>query len=127
MKTISILFGIILFTACSNPQSKSPEEVTQLMLETFYAQDNEKLQTFTTRKAYQGLLQIQNLLLKNSKTEMDFQAILKTQKGDTAWVQCTINYLDEPETLKLVREDGQWKVTEKGLFSLSPFKIQSQD
>ena len=124
MKTISILFGIILFTACSNPQSKSPEEVTQLVLESFYTQDNEQLQMYTTQTGYQGLKQIQNFFIETSETEMNFKVVQQTQEGDTAWVQCTINYLDRPETFKLVKEDGQWKVTEKGVSSLSPFKIQ---
>ncbi|PHQ61537.1 MAG: hypothetical protein COC10_11950 [Sphingobium sp.] len=121
MKTISILFGIILFTACSNPQSKSPEEVTQLVLESFYTQDNEQLQMYTTQTGYQGLKQIQNFFIETSETEMDFKVVQQTQEGDTAWVQCTINYLDRPETFKLVKEDGQWKVTEKELREKSPF------
>ncbi|WP_442844988.1 hypothetical protein [Leeuwenhoekiella sp. H156] len=124
MKTISILFGIILFTACSNPQSKSPEEVTQLVLESFYAQDNEKLQMYTTQTGYQGLKQIQNFFIETSETEMDFKVVQQTQEGDTAWVQCTINYLDRPETFKLVKEDGQWKVTEKELQEKSLFKAR---
>ena len=115
------MLWIGLFAACSNPKSKSPEEVTQLVLESFYAQDNEQLQTYTTQTGYQGLKQIQNFFIKTSEIEMDFKVVQQTQNGDTAWVQCTINYLDRPETFKLIREDGQWKVTEKGLREKSPF------
>ena len=121
MKTIYVMLWIGLFAACSNPQSKSPEEVTQLVLESFYAQDNEQLQMYTTQTGYQGLKQIQNFFIETSETEMDFKVVHQTQNGDTAWLQCTINYLDRPETFKLVKVDGQWKVTEKALQEKSPF------
>lgn len=52
---------------------------------------------------------------------MDFKVVQQSQNGDTAWVQFTINYLERPETLKLVKEEGQWKVTEKELREKSPF------
>ncbi|MFD2825776.1 DUF4878 domain-containing protein [Leeuwenhoekiella polynyae] len=120
MKTIYLIFSLTLFSACSNPKSKSPEEVTQMVLESFYARDNEMLKTYTTQTGYQGLMQIQNFFVEDTETELGFKVVQQTQEGDTAWVKCTINYLDRPETFKLVKEDGQWKVTEKELREKSP-------
>lgn len=116
------MLWIGLFAACSNPQSKSPEEVTKLVLESFYARDTDKLKTYTTETGYQGLLQIQNFFVEDPETELGLKVTQQRQEGDTAWVQCTINYLDRPETFKLVKEDGQWKVTEKRLREKSPLK-----
>jgi len=121
MKAFYLILGIILFSACSNPESKSPEEVTQTVLESFYALDNEMLKTYTTETGYQGLMQIHNFFVEDTETEMDFKVLQQIQEGDTAWVKFTINYLDRPETFKLVKEDGQLKVTEKGLREKSPF------
>ncbi|MAW94332.1 MULTISPECIES: DUF4878 domain-containing protein [unclassified Leeuwenhoekiella] len=121
MKAFYLILGIILFSGCSKTKSKSPEEVTQKVLESFYTRDNEMLKTYTTETGYQGLMQIQNFFIEDTETEMDFKVLQQTQEGDTAWVKCTINYLEKPETFKLVKEDGQWKVTEKGLREKSPF------
>ncbi len=121
MKAFYLILSIILFSACFNSKNKSPEEVTQKVLESFYARDNEKLKSYTTETGYQGLMQIQNFFVEDIETKMDFKVIQQTQEGDTAWVKCTINYLDKPETFKLVKEDGQWKVTEKELREKSPF------
>jgi hypothetical protein len=41
--------------------------------------------------------------------------------GDIAWIQFSTSFDEKPETFKLIKENGRWKVTEKALKEKGPF------
>ncbi|MFL1012572.1 hypothetical protein [Flavisericum labens] len=107
--------------ACTAAQ-KSPVETAQIVIESFYLKDLSALKQNTTPESYEAFTAVHDILVP-SKMEgaSNFKVLDEAVNGDTAWVRFSTSYSDEPETLKLVKVDGHWKVTEKGLREKSPF------
>ncbi len=51
----------------------------------------------------------------------NFKVLQEKVDGEIAWVQFTTSYEEKPETFKLIKKNGRWKVTEKGLREKGPF------
>ncbi len=116
-----ILIPILLFIfACTENQQLSHIETSNIVVKSFYTKDNDKLEAHTTTEGYGGLTSIQNLISGEEKT-LNFKVINEAVNGDTAWVKFTTNYNTKPETFKLVKEDGKWKVTQQGVREKGPF------
>lgn len=116
-----ILTPLLLFLfACAENQQLSHTETSKIVVESFYTKDNDKLENYTTSEGYGGLTSIQNLI-SGKKKALNFKVLNETVDGDTAWVKFTTAYDDKAETFKLVKEDGIWKVTRKGLREKRPF------
>lgn len=43
----------------------------------------------------------------------DFKVMEETIEGETAVVKFTTSYEENPETFKLIKVDGEWKVSEE--------------
>lgn len=120
MKKSIISCLAIIVLSCSQNQS-THTEVAQLVVESFYKKDNTELKKYTTPKSYDSFISIQDLMTKNENGASDFSVIEETIDGETAWVKFTTSYEEKPEAFKLIKVDGNWKVTEKGLREKSPF------
>ncbi len=115
-----LLFSMIFAISCED-SPKSPEETARLVVESFYNRDNAELKRYTTPGIYQSYISVQDQLTNAKAGKSNFSVVRDTVYGDTAWVKFNSAYADRPETFKLIRKDGTWKVTETGLRERSPF------
>jgi len=119
MKKSAIYSLLVLFVACAE-QQLSHTDTAKIVVESFYTKDNNTLKKYTTEAGYNGLISIQNFV-SGEKKDSNFKVLDESVEGDTAWVKLTTSYDTKPETFKLVKEAGTWKVTKKGLREKGPF------
>ena len=112
---------ILLLSACTEQKQLSPSETAKIVVESFYQKDNATLEEHTTNEGYDGLMVIQNLIGDDKTGNSEFKVLDETAEGDTAWVKFTTTYDAKPETFKLIKEDGLWKVTQKAVREKGPF------
>ncbi|MCP9200581.1 hypothetical protein MKO06_11720 [Gramella sp. GC03-9] len=115
-----LFFSMICAISCGD-SPKSPEETARLVVESFYNRDNAELKKYTTPGIYQSYISVQDQFTNVKAEESNFSVVRDTVYGDTAWVKFNSAYADRPETFKLIRKEGMWKVTETGLRERSPF------
>jgi len=120
MKRILLMSVLIIFIACSEAE-KSPADTAKIVVESFYEKDLPTLKEYTTEESYQAFMNIQDMFAAAEDENSNFNVIQETENEDIAWVKFTTAYEEQPETFKLIRENGQWKVTEKGLREKGPF------
>lgn len=116
--TFIIFLGICF--ACTN-SNKSHTEIAQIVVESFYQKDLPTLQKHTTKESFESFLQIQDAFPVESNMDSNFNVLKETQEGNIAWVQFTTAYEEKPETFKLVKENGKWKVAEIAMGEKAPF------
>lgn len=121
MKKMVIYSLVLLLFACAEQKQLSPTETAQVVAESFYTKDNSTLKKHTTTEGYDGMISIQNFVPDGNSENSDFKVVDETTDGDLAWVKFTTSYDTKPETFKLVKEDGQWKVTQQGVGEKGPF------
>ena len=93
----------------------------QVVVESFYKNDNAQLKKHTTAESYAPFMAIQGMIATGNNSPSNFKLIQETVDGDVAWVKFSTSYEEKPETFKLIKVDGKWKVTEKGLKEKAPF------
>ena len=120
MKRNMIIFALGLFFACAEAQM-SYTETAQTVVESFYQKDLPTLQEYTTQESFESFLQIQEMFPEETTQDSNFQVLQEVQDENTAWVKFTTAYEEAPETFKLIKEDGKWKVTEIGISERAPF------
>lgn len=111
MKKTVIYSVVLLFMACAGKQTASPTETAKTVIESFYQGDKDTLKKYTTDESYANFMSIQDLYSESGNS--NFKVLKETSDGNTAWVKFTTSYTDEPETFKLIMDDGHWKVTER--------------
>ena len=121
MKRATIYPLILLFLACAGQQDLSPTETTKIVVESFYKGDNPTLKKYTTAESYANFLSLQGMFAEDKNSDSNFKAIDETTDSDTAWVKFSTSYEEKPSIFKLVKEDGQWKVTERKPREKTPF------
>lgn len=120
MKNLALILLFIVGAACSQ-QNLSPTETAKVVVESFYNKDNQKLSEYTTAESYESFMAIQDIMTANTFGISNFKVLQEKVDGDIAWVQFSTSYEEKPETFKLIKENRQWKVTEKGLREKGPF------
>lgn len=122
MKNATLILMLLVFVACSQTQL-SHIDTAKVVVESFHQKDNAKLKAHTTTDNYASLLSIQNMMIKGDpeKKASNFKLLNETVEGDIAWVQFTTVYEEKPQSFKLTKADGQWKVMQKGVREKSPF------
>jgi len=120
MKNLALILLLLIGAACSK-QNLSPTETAKIVVESFYNKDNQKLKEYTTAESYESYLFIQDMIATGTYGKSDFKVLQEKVDGDIAWVQFTTSYEEKPETFKLIKENGRWKVAEKGLREKGPF------
>ncbi len=120
MKKMILYLLILIFMGCAQTQL-SHTDTAKIVVESFYQNDNSKLKKHTTDESYASFMAIQVLVAPGTDEAPNFKLIEETIDGDTAWVKFSTSYEEKPETFKLVKQDGQWKVAEKGLREKVPF------
>lgn len=97
------------------PTKPIPTETAKVVVESFYNKDNQKLKEHTTQENYESYLLVQNMIVTGTYGESNFKVLQEKVDGDVAWIKFTTSYEEKPEIFKLIKENGQWKVAEKGL------------
>ena len=116
-----LMIGILTFLLACSESPKTPVETSQIVVESFYQKNNDRLKEYTTPGLYNSYMGVQEQMTKGKNGSSNFQVVQDTIFGDTAWVKFNSAYADRPETFKLIKQDGKWKVTESGLKEQSPF------
>ncbi|MFD0836676.1 hypothetical protein ACFQ0I_12935 [Mariniflexile aquimaris] len=120
MKKMIVYLLISFVMGCSQPQL-SYTDTAKIVVESFYKNDNTVLKKHTTPESYASFIAIQAMVAPENDNPSNFKLIEETVDGDIAWVKFSTSYEEKPETFKLVKADGQWKVAEKGLREQAPF------
>ncbi|MDN3664070.1 hypothetical protein ACFFU1_11525 [Algibacter miyuki] len=120
MKKLTLYLLLISFIGCNQPQL-SHVDTAKNVVESFYKNENTKLEKHTTTDSYQSFMAIQALVAPGTTQASNFKLIQESVNGDTAWVKFSTSYEDQPEIFKLVKVDKKWKVTEKDKNEKSPF------
>jgi hypothetical protein len=98
----------------------SPSETAKIVVESFYAKDNNTLKKYTTSDGYDSLIMIQGLV-PDADNDASVKISDEVIETDIAWVKYSSNYDSKPGIFKLVKENDQWKVTSKGPREKGPF------
>ncbi len=120
MKKMILYLLILIFMGCTQSQL-SHTDTAKVVVESFYKNDNSKLKKHTTAESYASFMAVQTVVAPGTNDVSNFKLINETVDSDTAWVKFSTSYEDKPETFKLIKQDGQWKVAEKGLREKAPF------
>lgn len=120
MKTLALILLLLVGAACSE-QNLSPTETSKVVVESFYNKDNQKLKEYTTFENYEYFLAIQDIMVADASGQSKYKLLQEKVDGDVAWVQFSTSYEEKPETFKLIKENGKWKVALKGLREKSHF------
>lgn len=120
MKRVIILLTLGYCIGCADTE-RSHTETAQIVVESFYQKDLPTLEKHTTKENFESFMYIQDLVSVADSMDSNFKIIQETENGNTAWVQFTTAYEEQPETFKLIKEDGNWKVTETGIRERGPF------
>ena len=120
MKRIFLMAVLVIFIACAEAE-KSHTETAEIVVESFYKKDLPTLEKYTTEQSFQAFMNIQDMFSTSETENSNFNVLQETEDGDIAWVKFTTAYEEQPETFKLIKENGQWKVTERGLREKGPF------
>lgn len=120
MKRFFIYSLVLLFIACEEKQL-SHTETAKIVAESFYQGDKSTLKQHTTAESYAILANLQPLFAEDENSDPDFKIIDETVDGDVAWVKYSTSYDEKPGVFKLVKQNGQWKVTERRPREKVPF------
>jgi predicted ATP-dependent Lon-type protease len=114
-----LLLMVICF-ACTEAE-RSHTQTVQIVVESFYQKNFSALENHTTKESFDSFMYIQDIIPAVDKRDSSFKVIQEIENGNTAWVQFSTVYEEQPETFKLIKEDGRWKVTEIEMGEKVPF------
>jgi hypothetical protein len=120
MKTIITSVLALLIFSCAEKQNLSHTETAKIVVESFYNKDDSKLKKHTTSDGYTGLIMIQDMI-PNEDKDANVEILDEAIAGDIAWVKYNSSYDKSPGVFKLIKENGQWKVTSKKPRERGPF------
>ncbi|MCM4156176.1 MULTISPECIES: hypothetical protein [Christiangramia] len=120
MKNYVFILILAICVSCTESQM-SPAMTAQKVVESFYAKDNSQLKKYTTAESYESFLSVQDMFEAQNSSSSNFKVLEESIDEKTAWVKFSTRFEDNPETFKLIQEDGMWKVTESGIKETSPF------
>jgi len=121
MKKMIILFIASLVLSCAGEKELSPSETAKIVAESFYYGDKETLQKYTTKEGYANLVTVQNMFQEDKESKSNFEVIDEKAQDVEVWIKYTTSFDLKPGIFKLVKENGQWKVTHNGPRDNGPF------
>ncbi|WP_339655746.1 hypothetical protein [uncultured Salegentibacter sp.] len=121
MKRMIICSITLLLFSCSEKKTLSPSQTAEIVVESFYHGEKDKLEEYTTDEGYAYLSSIQALFTVDKSSAVNFKVIQEVMDGDEVWIQYATGYDPTPGVFKLVKEDGQWKVAHNGPRAKGPF------
>ncbi|MDO6766778.1 MULTISPECIES: nuclear transport factor 2 family protein [Cellulophaga] len=91
----------------------SHTETAEIVAKSFFSKDESALKKHTTSEGYASLITVQNMLSDSDK-EIEVEILDEAIDGEIAWVRYKTSYDGKTGIFKLVKKNGQWKVTNKG-------------
>ena len=98
----------------------SHTETAKVVAKSFFSKDESTLKKHTTPEGYASLITVQNMLPKSDK-KIEVEILDEAIDGEIAWVKYSTSYDGKSGVFKLVKGNGQWKVTSKGPREKGPF------
>ena len=120
MKKMLFLSLMVIGLACTEAE-RSYTETAQIVVESFYQKNFPVLKKHTTKDSFDSFMYIQDIVPAADKRDSSFKVIQETENGKSAWVQFSTVYEAQPETFKLIKEGGKWKVAEIEMGEKGPF------
>ena len=121
MKALIIPLMALLLTSCTTKQDLSHTETAKIVVESFYHGDKTTLEKHTTAESFTNFISLQEMFVEDENSASDFMVIDELVEGSVAWVKYSTAYDKKPGIFKLVKEDGQWKVSERRPREKVPF------
>lgn len=115
MKKIVTFSLILLYLSCSKAKITGPSATAQIVIESFYEKDEVTLKAHSTPEGYANYMTFINMFNATKKKNSNFKVLQDTIIGDVAWVKYTTAYDKTPGIFKLVKQDGKWLATSRGL------------
>ena len=113
MKKLIIFSIVLLFISCSGNKNLSHRETAEIVAKSFFLKDESALKKHTTSEGYASLITVLNMLPDSDK-EIKVEILDENVNGEIAWVKYSTTYDGKTGVFKLVKENDQWKVTNKG-------------
>jgi len=120
MKKLLICSIVLVFISCAGNNSMSHTETAQIVAESFFSKNESTLKKHTTADGYASLITVQNMLPESDK-EIEVEILDEAIEGEIAWVKYKTSFDGKSGIFKLVKENDQWKVTNKGPREKGPF------
>ena len=120
MKNLVICSLVLLFISCSENKNMSHTETAQIVAESFFSKDESTLKKHTTSAGYSSLIMGLNSMPDSDK-KIEVEILEEAIDGEISWVKYSSTYDGKSGIFKLVKENGQWKVTNKGPREKGPF------
>jgi len=120
MKKLVICSLVLLFISCAGNNNMSHTETAEIVAKSFFSKDESTLKKHTTSEGYASLITVQNMLPDSNK-EIEVEILDEAIDGEIAWVKYKTSYDGKTGIFKLVKENNQWKVTNKGPREKGPF------
>lgn len=98
----------------------SHTETAEIVAKSFFLKDESALKKHTTSEGYASLITVQNMLPDSDK-EIEVEILDEAIDEEIAWVRYKTTYDGKTGIFKLVKENNQWKVTNKGPREKGPF------
>jgi len=120
MKNLVICSLVLLFISCAGKNNMSHTETAQIVAESFFSKDESTLKKHTTSEGYASLVTVQNMIPDSDK-QIEVEILDEAIDGEIAWVRYKTTFDGKAGIFKLIKENGQWKVTNKGPREKGPF------
>jgi len=98
----------------------SPSETAKIVAKSFFSKDESVLKMHTTSEGYSSLVTVQNMMPESDK-DIEVEILDEAIDEDIAWVKYSTTFDGKSGVFKLVKENNQWKVTNKGPREKGPF------
>lgn len=121
MKKFFIYIVLVIFLACAGEKSSGPAATAKVVAESFYQGDEEQLMAHTTEEGYANFKNLMAMFAKSDNSDSNFKVIEESTEGDVAWIKYSSSYDKTPGVFKLVKQDGEWKVTARSPKEEVPF------
>ncbi len=61
------------------------------------------------------------MFTEDKDSESNFQVVDEQRESEVTWIKYSTSHDPNPGVFKMVKEDGQWKVTHNGPRDIGPF------
>lgn len=112
---------ILLFISCSGSKDASPYAIAEVVAESFYHGDEVTLKKHTTPEGFVTYSNLQKMFAKPKGSKTNFKLIDENIGGDVAWIKYSTAYDKTPGVFKMVKQEGEWKVTVRDPNEKTPF------
>ena len=120
MKKLAIYSLVLLVISCSETKDMSHSETAEIVAKSFFSKDEATLKKYTTSAGYSSFIMGLNTMPDSDK-EIEVEILDEAIDDEIAWVRYKTSFDGKTGIFKLIKENDQWKVTNKGPREKGPF------